>query len=102
MFISSTFRAMHAERDWLVKVVLLELRERLPAHRIYFTDIDLRWDVTRQQGDHDEALALLAEQGAVCRQLGYLDGLRMALGTRGMALAKAGQIEASGGRKGVP
>ena len=33
VFISSTFRDMHAERDHLVKVVFPELRERLLPHR---------------------------------------------------------------------
>ena len=42
VFISSTFRDMHAERDHLVKVVFPELRERLAKHRIHLVDIDLR------------------------------------------------------------
>lgn len=42
VFISSTFRDMHAERDHLVKVVFPELRERLEKHRIHLIDIDLR------------------------------------------------------------
>ena len=49
VFISSTFRDMHAERDHLVKVVFPALRERLAKHRIHLIDIDLRWGVTREQ-----------------------------------------------------
>jgi len=43
VFISSTFRDMHAERDHLIKVVFPTLRERLEKYRVYLIDIDLRW-----------------------------------------------------------
>ncbi len=51
VFISSTFRDMHAERDHLVEVVFPSLREKLEPHRIYLVDIDLRWRATKEQGD---------------------------------------------------
>ncbi len=35
VFISSTFRDMQAERDWLVKRVFPELRQRLETYRIH-------------------------------------------------------------------
>jgi len=41
VFISSTFRDMHAERDHLVKVVFPALREELEKHRVHLVDIDL-------------------------------------------------------------
>ena len=41
LFISSTFRDMHAERDYLVKVVFPDLRERIERHRIYLDDIGI-------------------------------------------------------------
>jgi telomerase protein component 1 len=58
VFISSTFRDMHAERDHLVKVVFPALRERLEKHRIHLIDIDLRWGVTREQAENDQVLGL--------------------------------------------
>ena len=58
VFISSTFRDMHAERDHLVKVVFPELRERLEKHRIHLIDVDLRWGVTKEQAEDDRALDL--------------------------------------------
>jgi telomerase protein component 1 len=61
VFISSTFRDMHAERDHLVRVVFPALRER-PPHLIYLDDIDLRWGVTREQADRDMALDLCLDQ----------------------------------------
>jgi hypothetical protein len=45
VFLSSTFRDMHAERDHLVKVVFPALRERLLPYRLELLDIDLRWGV---------------------------------------------------------
>jgi hypothetical protein len=45
VFVSSTFRDMHAERDHLVTVVFPELRERIEQLGMTFFDIDLRWGV---------------------------------------------------------
>ncbi|HCU37660.1 MAG TPA: hypothetical protein DGT21_20165 [Armatimonadetes bacterium] len=67
VFISSTFRDMQAERDYLVKVVFPRLRQRLEPHRIHFIDIDLRWGVTREQSDNDLALELCLQQIDECR-----------------------------------
>ncbi|MGA2069561.1 MAG: DUF4062 domain-containing protein [Thermoguttaceae bacterium] len=67
VFISSTFRDMHAERDYLVRVVFPELRERLERHRVYLIDIDLRWGVTREQGENDQVLDICLQQIDECR-----------------------------------
>lgn len=67
VFISSTFRDMHAERDQLVKVVFPALRERLEAHHVHLVDIDLRWGVTRQQADNDRVLGLCLSEIDQCR-----------------------------------
>jgi hypothetical protein len=56
VFISSTFRDMHAERDHLVKVAFPALRERLEPYRVHLIDVDLRWGVTREQAESDRAL----------------------------------------------
>lgn len=67
VFISSTFRDMHAERDHLIKVVFPALRERLEKHRIYLDDIDLRWGVTKEQAENDQVLDLCLQQIDECR-----------------------------------
>lgn len=67
VFISSTFRDMHAERDWLVKRVFPALRERLEPHRVHLIDIDLRWGVTKEQADNDEVLDICLSQIDECR-----------------------------------
>jgi telomerase protein component 1 len=67
VFISSTFRDMHAERDHLVKVVFPELRERLAPYRIELIDVDLRWGVTREQAENDRALDVCLHWIDECR-----------------------------------
>jgi WD40 repeat protein/GTPase SAR1 family protein len=67
VFISSTFRDMHAERDYLVKVVFPKLRERLEAYQYHLEDIDLRWGVTADQANNDMALDLCLQQIDECR-----------------------------------
>src|SRR3954452_10618994 len=67
VFISSTFRDMHAERDWLVKRVFPALRERLEPHRVHLIDIDLRWGITGEQAENDEVLDLCLRQIDECR-----------------------------------
>jgi hypothetical protein len=67
VFISSTFRDMHAERDHLVKVVFPELRERLIPYRVYLDDIDLRWGITEEESKKDRVLDLCLQQIDECR-----------------------------------
>ncbi|MFH1762967.1 MAG: DUF4062 domain-containing protein, partial [Gemmatimonadota bacterium] len=55
VFISSTFRDMHAERDHLVTVVFPELRERVEALGLGFFDVDLRWGVPEKTPDGEKA-----------------------------------------------
>jgi tetratricopeptide (TPR) repeat protein len=62
IFISSTFRDMQAERNWLVKRVFPALRQRLEPYHIYVIDIDLRWGITREQADNDLVLSLCLRQ----------------------------------------
>jgi nephrocystin-3 len=62
VFISSTFRDMHAERDHLVKVVFPELRERMAGRHLYLVDIDLRWGITEQEAEQGKALEICLEE----------------------------------------
>jgi len=55
VFVSSTFRDMHAERDQLVTTVFPELRERLDRLGLDFFDIDLRWGVPSAAADGERA-----------------------------------------------
>lgn len=63
VFLSSTFRDMHAERDYLVRFVFPRLREELLARRLHLVDVDLRWGVTSDQ----DALQFCREVIDECR-----------------------------------
>ena len=67
VFISSTFRDMHAERDHLIKVAFPTLREQLEKHRVHLIDIDLRWGVTKEQEENDQVLGLCLQLLDECR-----------------------------------
>jgi len=62
IFISSTFRDMHAERDYLVKWVFPELREWCEQWRLHLIDIDLRWGVTAEEAQTGKVLDVCLEQ----------------------------------------
>ncbi|XP_004390075.1 telomerase protein component 1 [Trichechus manatus latirostris] len=49
LFISSTFRDMHGERDLLLRSVLPTLQARAALHCISLHGIDLRWGITEEQ-----------------------------------------------------
>ncbi|KAK1338869.1 hypothetical protein QTO34_019536 [Cnephaeus nilssonii] len=49
IFISSTFRDMHGERDLLLRSVLPALQARAAPHRISLHAIDLRWGITEEE-----------------------------------------------------
>lgn len=67
IFISSTFKDMHSERDILVKKVFPELRERLLPYRIQLVDIDLRWGITEEQSENDKTIDFCLESIEDCR-----------------------------------
>jgi Domain of unknown function (DUF4062) len=76
VFISSTFRDMHAERDHLVTVVFPELRERVEQLGLEFFDVDLRWGVSAKDANGETANSLAVWHAArlvlVARNSGML------------------------------
>jgi len=67
VFISSTFRDMHSERDILIKQVFPRIRERLTTHRIRLIDIDLRWGITAEQAENDKTIEFCLDSIEGCR-----------------------------------
>ncbi|XP_030016093.1 telomerase protein component 1 [Sphaeramia orbicularis] len=63
VFVSSTFRDMHAERDILVRSVFPELRRRAAPHCLYLQEVELRWGVTEEESGRAAELCL----SEVCR-----------------------------------
>jgi len=67
IFISSTFRDMHAERDYLVQYVFPELRERCAQRMLHLVDVDLRWGIAEDEGKQDKVLAICLDEIERCR-----------------------------------
>ncbi len=62
VFISSTFRDMHEEREELVKRVFPELRRRCEERGVAWGEVDLRWGVTDEEAAEGAVLPIcLAE-----------------------------------------
>ncbi len=55
IFVSSTFRDMQSERDYLHQFVFPELEERLKARRCHLEPVDLRWGAFLEEGEEQEA-----------------------------------------------
>ena len=58
VFISSTFRDMHGERDLLTRYVFPELRRRAHDLSVYIYEVDLRWGVTEEDTKHHKAIEI--------------------------------------------
>ncbi|XP_053558206.1 telomerase protein component 1 [Bombina bombina] len=58
VFISSTFRDMHAERDLLIGQVMPELRARASIYFLSLEEVDLRWGITEEEAKKDRQLSL--------------------------------------------
>ena len=72
VFISSTFRDMHGERDLLTRFVFPELRARAHAKQIQLYEVDLRWGVTEEDARHHKALEICLNEISRCH---YFIGL---------------------------
>jgi hypothetical protein len=53
---------MHAERDYLVKIVFPELRERCAKCRLHLIDMDLRWGVTEEEAKKGKVLERIFDE----------------------------------------
>jgi hypothetical protein len=82
VFISSTFKDMHSERDYLVKNVFPELRERCALRGLELIDVDLRWGVTEEEVQSGKALEICL--GEIEKSRPFFIGL---IGERSLRLA---------------
>ena len=73
VFISSTFRDMHAEREELVKQVFPELRRLCDSRGVVWNEVDLRWGVTEEQKAEGKVLPVCLAEIRKCRP--YFIGL---------------------------
>lgn len=77
IFLSSTFRDMHAERDYIKKFVIPQLRNELQPHGITIDITDLRWGIDTTQDDEDlrESKVLHVCMDAIRKNRPYFIGL---------------------------
>lgn len=73
VFISSTFRDMQAERDYLVKLIFPQLRKLCESRGVTWGEVDLRWGVTDEQAAEGKVLPICLEEIKRCRP--YFIGL---------------------------
>ena len=67
VFLSSTFKDMQAERDYLLRHVFPEVRERCAERGATFTEIDLRWGVTEDEARSGATVAICLSEIDRCR-----------------------------------
>jgi nephrocystin-3 len=60
---------MNAEGDYLVKVVLPELREHCRQRHIQLIDVELRWGVTKERSEGGGALDICLDEINLCQPL---------------------------------
>jgi hypothetical protein len=53
---------MHAERNYLVKVVFPELRERCAGRGLQLVDVDLRWGVTEAESEQGKVVDVILRE----------------------------------------
>lgn len=67
VFLSSTFRDMNHEREFLVERVFPELRRICAERMVGFTEIDLRWGVTEEASKNGHTVHICLEEIDRCR-----------------------------------
>ncbi|MDQ2974881.1 MAG: DUF4062 domain-containing protein [Acidobacteriota bacterium] len=73
VFVSSTFRDMHAERDELIKRIFPQLRKLCETRGVTWGEVDLRWGITREEAERGEVLPICLAEIQRCRP--YFIGL---------------------------
>ncbi len=73
VFISSTFRDMGAERDYLVKFIFPQLRKLCESRGVIWGEVDLRWGVTDEAAADGKVLPICLEEIRRCQP--YFIGL---------------------------
>lgn len=62
IFISSTFRDMHPERDYLMNHVFPRLREEAAGRGVTLTEVDLRWGVTAEESESFKVIEICLDE----------------------------------------
>lgn len=70
VFISSTFRHMHAEGNHLARVILPELWERCAKRQSHVVDLNLRWGVTEEEAEQGRVLKVILNEKPLSQNQG--------------------------------
>ena len=73
VFVSSTFRDMQEDRDYLVKFVFPQLRKLCDARGVTWGEVDLRWGITDEEAAEGKVLPLCLQEIHRCQP--YFIGL---------------------------
>ncbi len=73
VFVSSTFRDMHAEREELIKRIFPQLRKLCDQRGVTWGEVDLRWGITDEQTAEGKVLPICLDEIRRCRP--YFIGL---------------------------
>ncbi len=73
VFISSTFRDLQQEREHLVKRIFPEIRALCRQRGVTFTEVDLRWGLTEEEGTLGRVIRICLEEVDRCHP--YFIGL---------------------------
>lgn len=68
VFLSSTFRDMDAERDYLLQTVFPRFRQDCAGRNVGFTEIDLRWGVTEEASKNGSTVEICLSEIDRCRE----------------------------------
>ncbi|XP_023230818.1 telomerase protein component 1-like [Centruroides sculpturatus] len=66
IFISSTFKDMHGERDLIVRFIIPELRVRAKTLNVNIQEVDLRWGITEAESNNSKSLEICLSEVARC------------------------------------
>ncbi|CAJ0816193.1 DUF4062 domain-containing protein [Ralstonia flaminis] len=67
VFLSSTFRDMQVERNYLVTAVFPRLKRLAQSHGVLLQEIDLRWGITAEEAHRGETVAICLDEIDRCR-----------------------------------
>ncbi len=67
VFVSSTFRDLQDEREYLVKKIFPRIRALCRERGVVFTEIDLRWGLTEEEAAHGRVVRACLEEIDRCR-----------------------------------
>ncbi|KAL3870127.1 hypothetical protein ACJMK2_042738, partial [Sinanodonta woodiana] len=67
VFVSSTFRDFTREREKIIKKTFREMNQICADHGVFFTYVDLRWGITKEQTMDGKTIAICLQEIDRCR-----------------------------------